>query len=68
MVKIWDCRRKEFLTLEKKGGDIEIRIETDDGKVLYKGWFQLKEPWMRSYHKIVEYFEEIQKRMERQDE
>ncbi|MEM2271927.1 MAG: hypothetical protein QXP56_04585 [Archaeoglobaceae archaeon] len=67
-MKIWDCRKKEYLTIEKRSGDLEIKVVSTDGHIVYVGWYQMKQPWMKTYREIQQLFKEIQKRLERQDE
>lgn len=67
-MKIWDCRRKEYITIAKRSGDLEIKVTTKDGQVIYAGWYQMKQPWMKTYRELEQLFREIQKRLERQDE
>jgi len=68
LLEIFDCRRKERLFISKKGGDLEIRVEDLEGKVLYVGWFQMKQPWMRTYREIEAWFTVLKSKLERQEE
>jgi hypothetical protein len=67
LFKIWDCRRKEQLFINRVGGDFEIKVLDLNGKIIFQSWFQLKKPVDKSYAKIEKLFEEFKELLERQE-
>lgn len=57
---IYDCRRKERLIIERRSGDLEIRVEDLSGKILYQGWYEMKKPHKRTFNKALLLFNTLQ--------
>jgi len=53
---IKDCRGRESLLVNRKGGDFELRFIDEDGKTEFTIWFQMKKPYKVTYEKIVKLF------------
>jgi len=68
MEKIYDCRRKEVLILNRKDGDISFQIRNRSGRVKFEIWFEMKRPYKKTLNKILKAFREIKNCLERQDE
>jgi len=67
-VKIYDCRKKEVLLIEKKGGDLELRIEDMNGNTKFLIWFEMKTPWMKTYREIEKLFQRLKELLKGQEE
>ena len=61
-IKILDCRGKEYLEVERFGGDIKLTVKdrvTKEVKFVFV--VQMKEPAHRTYEKIETLFQELKK-------
>lgn len=67
MVEIWDCRRKERILTQRIGGDYEIAILDEKGVLKTRYWFEMKEPYGKSFKQIEKLMEEVKCQMKRQE-
>jgi hypothetical protein len=67
IVKIWDCRQKELLRIERKGGDLSLEFRDPDGRVIFTSWYQMKKPYKENFEKIVKLFSGLRDLLERQE-
>jgi len=67
IVKIWDCRHKELLRIERKGGDLSLAFIDSEGKVIFNSWYQMKKPYKETFEKIIKQFSEMRTLLMRQD-
>ena len=61
-VKILDCRGKEYLEVERFGGDVKLTVKdrvTGETKFIFV--VQMREPPNRTYEKIESLFKELKK-------
>lgn len=64
---IWDCRHKELMRIERKGGDVSLEFTDPDGKVLFTSWYQMKKPYKENFEKIIKLFSGLRDLLQRQD-
>ena len=67
-VRIWDCRRKEYLQFRRIGGDFEIAVFDSSGNLKTQYWFEMKKPANETYRKLENLVREFYKLLERQEE
>ena len=61
-LKILDCRGKEYLEIERFGGDVKFTIrDRVTGEVKFLFVVQMKEPAGKTYEKIKALFQELKK-------
>ena len=53
---IKDCRGRESLLVNRKGGDFELRFIDEDGKTEFTIWLEMRKPYKQTYEKIVKLF------------
>ena len=53
VLKLWDCRHKDFMVLRRRGGDFAIEFYDASGKYLFSEWFEMKRPHKETYAKIT---------------
>jgi len=59
-VKVLDCRAKEVLEIERKGGDLFFTFRDSKG-VTFVFAVELKKPYKRSFEKITTLIREMKK-------
>ena len=67
-MKIVDCRKKEYIEIARRGGDFEIQVKDLEGRVLYKGWYEMKRPYKEHFLELVDLFGKIQHKFKNQEE
>ena len=68
MVKIYDCRKKEVLMVRRVGGDIEVKVlDISTDRIVYDGWYEVKNHSKRNAEKILSLFEAMKNLMEKQE-
>lgn len=68
VVLIWDCRHKELLRIERRGGDLSLEFKDPDGRIIFTSWYQMKKPYKENFEKIVTLFSSLKDLLMRQEE
>ena len=66
-IEIFDCRHKELLRIERKGGDLSLAFIDSEGKVIFNSWYQMKKPYKETFEKIIKQFSDMRTLLMRQD-
>lgn len=67
VVHVWDCRHKDLMVLQRKGGDLAIEFYDANGKYLFSEWYEMRKPYKKNFEKIIKLFESLKDLLVRQD-
>lgn len=59
-----DCRRKEKMWVQRKGGDLALIFTGEDDIPKFEIWFEMRRPHKETYAKIEALLMEINKLLE----